>query len=89
MCQKSTLIDFKKRINFQVVKSLDGITFRAVGFTEALLVRVTRGEVDFPTRTDWDRFFAGHREMDERNRGERPDTVYISGLPFEWFKVII
>jgi hypothetical protein len=67
---------------------LNGITFRAVGFTEPLSVKADRAKLDFPTRIDWDQFFSANSDqMDEKEPGERPDTVYISGLPFDWFQV--
>ncbi|KAI1709424.1 A-kinase anchor protein 17A [Ditylenchus destructor] len=69
-----------------IIKQLDGVSFRAVGFTEPLIVSATMGKMEFPTRVDWDTYFAENSAMDERNAGERPDTVYIGGLPFEWFK---
>jgi len=74
----------------KVISLLDGITFRAVGFTEPLAIKAERAKLDFPTRVDWDRFFASSsaRSTAEKEPGERPDTVYIGGLPFEWFKVV-
>lgn len=70
---------------------LDGTTFRAIGFTEPLSIKAAEAKLDFPTRVDWDQFFAAAdptgKHMDEREPGERPDTIYIGGLPFEWFKV--
>uniref|UniRef100_A0A915CZV0 A-kinase anchor protein 17A n=1 Tax=Ditylenchus dipsaci TaxID=166011 RepID=A0A915CZV0_9BILA len=55
-----------------VIKNLDGISFRAVGFTEPLTVSATRGDLD--SQLAW------------TGISERPDTIYIGGLPFEWFK---
>lgn len=66
---------------------LNGFSFRAVGFTEPLTVTCSPGTLDFPTRIDWDTFFASSSRYNEKKFGERPDTVYIGGLPFEWFKV--
>lgn len=52
-----------------------------------MTVSVSNGKLDFPTRVDWDKFFSENFAMNESNAGERPDTIYIGGLPFEWFKV--
>ncbi|CAK5078785.1 unnamed protein product [Meloidogyne enterolobii] len=68
------------------ISLLNGITFRAIGFTEPLSVKAECAKPDFPTRIDWDAFFASNKNLDEKEPGERPDTVYISGLPFDWFK---
>lgn len=65
---------------------LNGITFRAIGFTQSLSIKAECAKPDFPTRIDWDQFFAANKHLDEKEPGERPDTVYISGLPFDWFK---
>lgn len=70
-----------------VISQLNGITFRAIGFTEPLAVKADRAKLDFPTRIDWDQHFAANSRLDEKEPGERPDTVYISGLPFDWFQV--
>ena len=72
---------------FQVITHLDNITFRAIGFTEPLAVKADRAKLDFPTRIDWDQFFSSNSQFDPKEPGERPDTVYISGLPFDWFQV--
>lgn len=54
---------------------------------EPLNVTASHGTLDFPTRVDWDGFFALNSEYNKKNTAERPDTIYIGGLPFEWFKV--
>ena len=84
------LLKILKVLNFlQAISLLNGITFRAIGFTEPLSVKAECAKPDFPTRIDWDQFFASNKNLDEKEPGERPDTVYISGLPFDWFKVIL
>lgn len=70
----------------KVIKLLNNVSFRAIGFCEPLTVTVTNGKFDFPTRTDWNKFFS-ENTSDETKPGERPDTIYIGGLPFDWFKV--
>nr|CAD2189441.1 unnamed protein product [Meloidogyne enterolobii] len=91
--QESTLeeVVFVATVNTSVnaktaISLLNGITFRAIGFTEPLSVKAECAKPDFPTRIDWDAFFASNKNLDEKEPGERPDTVYISGLPFDWFK---
>lgn len=61
----------------QIIKQLDGVSFRAVGFTEPLIVSATMGKMEFPTRVDWDTYFAENPAMDERNAGERPVSYYL------------
>lgn len=72
-----------------MISLLNGTTFRAIGFTDPLSVKADEAKLDFPTRVDWDQFFfsTNKRKMDEKEPGERPDTVYIGGLPFDWFQV--
>lgn len=70
-----------------MIKRLHDISFRAVGFTKPLHIKAIKGKLGYPTRVEWDKFFHEAKDMDEKEPGERPDTVYISGLPTEWFKV--
>ncbi|KAL3092395.1 hypothetical protein niasHS_007604 [Heterodera schachtii] len=73
----------------KVISLLNGTSFRAIGFADPLTVKADEAKLDFPTRVDWDQFFtsaAGKCPMDEREPGERPDTVYVGGLPFDWFQ---
>uniref|UniRef100_A0A914GZ64 RRM domain-containing protein n=1 Tax=Globodera rostochiensis TaxID=31243 RepID=A0A914GZ64_GLORO len=74
------------------ISLLHGTSFRAIGFTDPLAVKAREAKLDFPTRVDWDQFFDsadGGRQMDEKEPGERPDTVYVGGLPFEWFQTSV
>lgn len=66
--------------------TLDGTSFRAIGFAEPLAISVYKSKPDFPTRVDWDGFFHDAKHMNENEPGERPDTIYMSGLPFDWFQ---
>lgn len=66
-----------------MIRVLNNVSFRAIGFCEPLTVTVSDGKLDFPTQTDWNNFFSS----DESNPNKSPDTIYIGGLPFEWFKV--
>uniref|UniRef100_A0A914CYU2 RRM domain-containing protein n=1 Tax=Acrobeloides nanus TaxID=290746 RepID=A0A914CYU2_9BILA len=70
----------------RAVELLHDCQFRALGFTEQLKLSVEEGTSDFPTRAEWDKFFREAEDMDERVPGERPDTVYIGGLPHDWFQ---
>jgi len=73
-----------------VIKTLDGITFRTIGFTEPLTISAHISEIAYPNRVDWDKFFSENRKhMDEREPGERPDTIYLCGLPFTYFQTAI
>lgn len=72
---------------FKVIKRLDDTSFRAVGFTKPLQVKATKGKLGYPTRVEWDKFFHEAKDMDEKEPGERPDTIYLSGLPTDWFNV--
>lgn len=74
---------------FQVAKALDGYSLKVMGFFEPLKVRAAEAKSDFPTRHDWDEFFRNAPNMNELRPGERPDTVFLSKIPSNWFKVLI
>lgn len=78
---------FIPSIFLKVTTTLDGTSFRAIGFAEPLAISVYKSKPDFPTRVDWDGFFHDAKHMNENEPGERPDTIYMSGLPFDWFQV--
>jgi hypothetical protein len=83
----NTVSKFLKNV-VKVIATLDNVTFRAIGFTDPLSISIHKAMPDFPTRVDWNNFFHDNRtKLDEREPGERPDTIYMSGLPFDWFQV--
>nr|XP_033805483.1 A-kinase anchor protein 17A [Geotrypetes seraphini]XP_033805484.1 A-kinase anchor protein 17A [Geotrypetes seraphini] len=65
--------------------ALDGKTIKLSGFSDILKVRAAEYKIDFPTRHDWDSFFRDAKDMNESLPGERPDTIYLEGLPCKWF----
>uniref|UniRef100_A0AC34R8Y8 Uncharacterized protein n=1 Tax=Panagrolaimus sp. JU765 TaxID=591449 RepID=A0AC34R8Y8_9BILA len=68
----------------EVITTLDNITFRAPGFESALKVTAKVGGYPFPKPEDWTKYFKGQR-LKQDEPGERPDTIHIVGLPYEWF----
>uniref|UniRef100_A0A7E4UQ40 A-kinase anchor protein 17A n=1 Tax=Panagrellus redivivus TaxID=6233 RepID=A0A7E4UQ40_PANRE len=68
----------------EVITLLDNRTFRAPGFESVLKVLVRVGGYPCPKVEDWQKHFRGKR-LKEDEPGERPDTVYVAGLPYEWF----
>lgn len=68
-----------------VIFRLDNSTLKLTGFPDNLRVRAAEAKVVFPTRHDWDSYFRDAKHMDEMKPGERPDTVYVQGLPCKWF----
>lgn len=69
------------------ISALDGKSIKLSGFSDILKVRAAEYKIDFPTRHDWDSFFRDAGDMDENMPGERPDTIYLEGLPCKWFAV--
>ncbi|CAI9568042.1 unnamed protein product [Staurois parvus] len=69
------------------ISALDGKSIKLSGFSDILKVRAAEYKIDFPTRHDWDSFFRDAEDMDENLPGERPDTIYLEGLPCKWFAV--
>ncbi|EEC08000.1 splicing factor, arginine/serine-rich 17A, putative, partial [Ixodes scapularis] len=68
-----------------IVSRLEGSTVKLSGFPDNLRIRAAEAKVPFPTRHDWDSYFRDARDMDEMKPGERPDTIYVQGLPCKWF----
>ena len=67
------------------VSKLDGKFIKLSGFADPLKVRASEAKMKFPSPHDWNSFFREAENLDERNPGERPDTIYIKGLPCKWF----
>lgn len=74
-----------KSLVTKFINKLDGKFIKLSGFAEPLKVRATESKMKFPTVHDWNSFFRESEDLDERNPGERPDTIYIKGLPCKWF----
>ncbi|VDN52016.1 unnamed protein product [Dracunculus medinensis] len=70
----------------KVINVLDGHSLKVVGCIEPLKIRAAKAKSSFPTRHDWDDFFRNTNNMDQMKPGERPDTIYLSKLPIDWFK---
>ncbi|XP_074110515.1 uncharacterized protein LOC141534830 isoform X2 [Cotesia typhae] len=69
----------------QVLSRLEGQWLNLAGFASILKVRAVEAKDDFPSKHTWDSFFRDAKHMNELKPGERPDTIYISGLPVKWF----
>ena len=74
-----------KSLVSKFISKLDGKIMKLSGFADPLKVRATESKMKFPSAHDWNSFFRESQDLDERNPGERPDTVYIKGLPCKWF----
>ena len=74
-----------KSLVTKFINKLDGKFIKLSGFADPLKVRATESKMKFPTVHDWNSFFRESEDLDERNPGERPDTIYIKGLPCKWF----
>lgn len=71
----------------KVILLLNGKSMKLSGFTELMKIRAKRAEPAYPTKREWEDYFAerGVPSFDEGKPGERPDTVQIMGLPVKWF----
>lgn len=67
------------------VSKLNQKTIKLADFKDLFKVRAAEWKSDFPNRHAWDTYFRDAKNMDDMKPGERPDTVYISGLPIKWF----
>lgn len=74
-----------KSLITKFISKLEGKFIKLSGFSEPLKVRAAESKVKFPTAHDWNSFFREAGDLDERNPGERPDTIHIKGLPCKWF----
>ncbi|XP_049836876.1 A-kinase anchor protein 17A-like isoform X2 [Schistocerca gregaria] len=68
-----------------VIGRLDTRTLKLANFSEPLKIRAAEAKIVFPTRHNWDAYFRDAKNMNETKHGERPDTIYISNLPYKWF----
>ncbi|XP_064482278.1 A-kinase anchor protein 17A-like [Ornithodoros turicata] len=68
-----------------VLFRLNDSNIKLTGFADTLKVRAAEAKMAFPTRHDWDSYFRDAKHMDEMKPGERPDTMYVQGLPCKWF----
>lgn len=68
------------------IQALNGKTIRLNGMTQQLRVRAGEAELKFPQKKDWDAYFQerGVPAFAEGLAGDRPDTVYIRGIPAQW-----
>ena len=71
----------------KVVLMLNGKSIKLSGFSETLKLRARQAEMPFPTKEEWEEYFAqrGFSSFDEGKPGERPDTIRIRGMPVKWF----
>lgn len=74
-----------KSLITKFISKLEGKVMKLSGFAEPLKVRAAESKMKFPTAHDWNSFFREAENLDERNPGERPDTIQIKGLPCKWF----
>lgn len=77
-------VDSKTTLMKFLIK-LDGKGIKLNGFAEQLRVRAARKKVQVAKRNDWNMFFREATNTNEKNPGERPDTIFISHLPTKWF----
>ena len=74
-----------KSLVSKFVSKLDGKFIKLSGFADPLKVRAAESKLKFPSAHDWNSFFRESDDLDERNPGERPDTIQMKGLPCKWF----
>lgn len=74
-----------KSLVTKFISKLEGKFMKLSGFAEPLKVRAAESKMKFPTAHDWNSFFREAENLDERNPGERPDTIHLKGLPCKWF----
>lgn len=76
-----------KPVMEDVNSRLDGKHIKLSGFTEPFKIRCGATKSNYPTKTEWNSFFRDAPDYDETKPGERPDTVHVSKLPCNFFKV--
>ena len=70
-----------------MLQRLDRVNMNLNGCPEPLKIRACESTLIYPSRHDWDTYFQQSKNMNEEIPGERPDTVYVSMLPVQWFMV--
>lgn len=71
----------------KVILLLNHKNMKLSGFSELLRIKAKKLEPPYPTKSEWEDFFAdrGSETFDDGQPGERPDTVLVSDLPVRWF----
>lgn len=69
----------------KIISKLDTKTIKLKEFKDLFRLRAAEVKQDFPSRHMWDSYFRDANNMDDAKPGERPDTIYLSGLPIKWF----
>jgi len=77
-------VDSKTTLMKFLIK-LDGKGIKLNDFAEQLRVRAARKKVPVAKSNDWNNFFRESPLTNEKNPGERPDTIYFNHLPTKWF----
>ena len=69
------------------IKALNSKAIKLPGYSEVLKVSCVEAKslYHYPTRQEWDEFFGDSNKFDETQPGERPDTVYLSQVPCQFF----
>lgn len=76
--------DTKSKVKDILCKT-DSKVIKLKNFKDVCKIRTTEWKQNFPNEEEWNHFFSHSKEMDEAKPGERPDTIYIAGLPISWF----
>jgi len=77
-------VDSKTTLAKFLIK-LDGKGIKLNDFPEILRVRAARKKVPVAKSNDWNNFFRESPLTNEKNPGERPDTILFNHLPTKWF----
>ena len=77
-------VDSKTTLMKFLIK-LDGKGIKLNGFSEQLRVRAARKKIQVAKKNDWNQYFRESKNTNEKNPGERPDTLLINHLPTKWF----
>lgn len=77
-------VDSKTTLMKFLIK-LDGKAIKLNDFAEQLRVRAARKKVPVAKKNDWNNFFRESPLTNEKNPGERPDTILVNHLPTKWF----
>lgn len=76
--------DTKSKLK-EILRKTENKVLKLKNFKDACKIRCVEWKQTFPSEDEWNHFFSHSKEMDEAKPGERPDTIYISGLPISWF----
>ncbi|XP_003745609.1 A-kinase anchor protein 17A [Galendromus occidentalis] len=71
----------------RLIKQMTSVgSIKIQGWPEPARLQCCEAKIPHPVKHDWQSFFRDAKGLDEMKPGQRPDTLYVKGLPIRWFR---